>query len=293
MLALEGQEQDRFESALDDLPDDALQHIFQHLSTEDRRGISRTSRKWQRLIAESWTVVDLRLGGTNYLDSASKQIKWLTSLQVGHLACLRLHLKGVELSGIGVDYLLGPLLDLLEQGAFHELTTLYLAADMSLPGSLIHSGLQHLHLDLYALTATIQCPQLQTLLLRTVSMPGPTLFCKEALIQAGFQKLTRIDLAFESNYLDESHASWFVLHGLGLLPSLRQVFLNFPQSVAIAVNEVPVLPAHFGLLELHCGKLYAPKFVFDFLRSNHLCNTYSDPNKMGRTIWLVAKRLCT
>lgn len=290
MIALEGQEQDRSDGALEDLPDDALKHIFQNLSTEERRGISRTSRKWQRLIAESWTMIDLRLGGTNYLDSASKQIKWLTSLQVGHLACLRLHLKGVELSGIGVDYLLGPLLDLLEQGAFPELTTLYLAADMSLPGSLIHNGLQHLHLDIYALTATVHCPQLQTFFLRTVSMPGPTLFCKEALIQAGFQKLTKIELAFDANYLDESYASWFVLHGLGLLPSLQHVFLRFPQSITIALSEVPVFPAHFTFLELYCGKLYVPEFVSDFLESDHLCSTLSETQKKQETLWVVAKR---
>lgn len=240
-------------SVLDDLPDDALQQIFQHLSTEERRTVSRTSHKWQRLIAESWTVIQIRLGGTNYLDSASKQMTWLMSLQLEHLACLRLHLKGVELSGIGVDYLLGPLLDLLEQGALPELTTLQLAADMSLPGSLIHSGLQHLHLDMYALTATIQCPQLQTLFVRTVSMPGPTLFSPEAL--AVFQKLKRLHLVFATSYLDEPDTSWFILEGLSLLTALQVVVLDFPKGINIHLCKAPAFPADLTHLELRCSSL--------------------------------------
>ena len=240
-------------SGLDDLPDDTLQYIFQRLPTEERRTISSTSHKWQRLVAESWTLLDIRLGGANYLDSASRQIKWLLSLQLSHLACLNLHLKGVELSGIGVDYLLGPLLDLLEQGAFPVLTTLTLAADMSLPGPLIHKDLQCLHLDMYALTATIQCPQLQTLHIRTVSMPGPTFFSKEAL--AVFQKLTSLDLVFETSYLDEPNASWFILEGLGLLVSLQHVVLDFPQGIDIHLNEAPAFPPCLTHLELRCSRM--------------------------------------
>ncbi|KAL3155372.1 hypothetical protein ABBQ38_010933 [Trebouxia sp. C0009 RCD-2024] len=241
------------DSALDDLPDDALQQIFQHLSTEDRRTISRTSRKWQRLIAGSWTVIEIWLGGTNYLDSASKQMTWLLSLQLEHLACLRLHLKGFELSGIGVDYLLGPLLDMLEQGALPELTTLQLAADMSLPGSLIHDGLQHLHLDMYALTATIQCPRLQTLFVRTVSMPGPTLFSTEAL--AVFQELKRLHLVFDASYLDAPDTSWFILEGLGLLTELQHLVLDFPKGIDIQLRKAPAFPANFTHFELRCNTL--------------------------------------
>lgn len=214
-------------------------------------------------------MIGVRLGGTNYLDSPSKQIKWLLSLQLKRLACLRLYLKGVELSGIGVDYLLGPLLDMLEQGAFPELTTLYLAAGMSLPGSLIHSGSQHLHLDMYALTATIQCPQLHTLLLRTVSMPGPTLFSKEALIQAGFQKLKRMHLDFYTNYLDEPCASWFVLEGLGLLTSLQHLVLGFPLSIDIDLSKRPVFPADLTYLELHSGKMQESDVIFEYFKLNH------------------------
>lgn len=246
-------DQDLSGSGLDDLPDDALQHVFQHMSTEERRTIVGTSHKWQRLIAESWTSIDIRLGGANFLDSASRQIKWLLSLQLGHLARLALHLKGVELSGIGVDYLLGPLLDLLEKGAFPALTNLYLAADMSLPGPLIHKGLQHLQLDMYALTATIQCPQLQTLHIRTVSMPGPTFFSKEAL--AVFQKLTSLHLVFQTSYLDEPNASWFVLEGLGLLVSLQHVVLDFPQGIDIHLTKAPAFPPCLNHLELRCSRM--------------------------------------
>ena len=250
MTAILNREQD---PSIDDLPDDALKQIFQRLSTDDRRAISSTSHKWRRLVAESWTVVEVRLGGSNYLDSASKQIKWLLSLQLEHIACLRLDLKGVELSGTGVDYLLGPLLDLLEQGAFPELTTLYLAADMSLPGSLSHTGLQDLHLDMYALTATIQCPQLHTLFVRTVSMPGPTLFSKEVL--AVYQKLKQLHLSFEASYVDEPHASWFMLDGLSLLTSLQHVVLDFPQGTDIHLSKVPVFPEDLTFLQLRCGRM--------------------------------------
>ena len=253
MIAILGREAALPASALDDLPDDALQQIFQHLSTEDRRTISRTCHKWQRLIAESWSMIEIRLGGTNYLDSASKQMTWLLALQLEHLTCLRLHLKGVELSGIGVDYLLGPLLDMLEQGAFPELTTLQLAADMSLPGSLIHNGLQHLHLDMYALTATIQCPQLQTLFVRTVSMPGPTLFSTEAL--GVFQELKRIRLVFDASYLDEPDTSWFILVGLGLLTALQHVVLDFPKGINIQLCKAPAFPANLTHFELRCNTL--------------------------------------
>ena len=284
MTAVQSSERVSTTSALDDLPDDALKQIFQQLSTEERRAISRTSRKWQRLIAESWNVIDVRLGGTNYLDSASKQIKWLLSLQLKRLACLRLYLKGVELSGIGVDYLLGPLLDMLEQGAFPELTTLYLAADMSLPGSLIHSGLKHLHLDMYALTATIQCPQLQTLHLRTVSMPGPTLFSEETLHQSGFQKLKRMHLEFYVNYLDEPYASWFVLEGLGLLTSLQHLVLDFPLSIDIDLSKVPVLPVDLTYLELHCGKMHESDLIFEFFKLNHFWHDFLSCSRSRLTL---------
>ena len=271
-------------SALDELPDDALKQIFQQLSTEERRVISRTSRKWQRLIAESWDLIDIRLGGTNYLDSASKQIKWLLSLQLKRLACLRLHLKGVELSGIGVDYLLGPLLDLLEQGAFPELMTLHLAADMSLPGSLIHKGLQHLHLNIYALTATIQCPQLQTLFLRTVSMPGPTLFSKEALGQTRFQKLTDMHLVFDASYLDEPQASWFISEGLGLLTSLRHVNLSFPEGIDIDLTNLPVFPANLTYLELRCGKMHTSDLVFELFQVSNFWHAFNGSSKYSRLV---------
>lgn len=271
-------------SALNELPDDVLKQIFQQLSTEERRAISRTSRKWQRLIAESWNVIDVRLGGSNYLDSASKQIKWLLSLRLKGLACLRLHLKGVELSGIGVDYLLGPLLDLLEQGAFPVLTTLYLAADMSLPGALIHSGLQHLRLDIYALTATIQCPQLQTLFLRTVSMPGPTLFSKEALGQTGFQELIKMHLVFDVSYLDEPNAAWFVQEGLGLLTSLRHAILDFPKSIDIDLSKLPIFPPNLDYLELHCGEMQASDLVFHHFALGNFWHHFIGSSKNSRLI---------
>ncbi|KAL0030854.1 hypothetical protein WJX77_009885 [Trebouxia sp. C0004] len=154
---------------LDDLPDDSLKQVFQQLSTNDRRIISLVQRKWQQLVAESWTRIDIRLGGTNYLDSASKQITWLLSLRLQRLHTLHLNLKGVELSGIAVDYLLFPFLDTLEQGAFSQLQTLHLSADMSLPGPLIHHSLQHLQLDM-----------------RSFGRPGPLHFA----VAAGFGVVT-------------------------------------------------------------------------------------------------------
>ena len=241
------------ELRLDDLPDDALKHVFHRLSTNTRRTISLTNHKWQRLVAESWTIIDVRLGGTNYLDSASLQIKWLLSLQLQHLQKLHLNLKGVELSGIAVDYLVGPLLDVLEQGTFSQLHTFDLAADMSLPGPLIHDKLQHLHLDMYALTATIQCPQLLTLKVTTTSMPGPTLFSTEAL--AVFQRLRTLSLCFQACYLDDSNASWFLLEGMGILTALQHVFIMFPGSLALQLSTVPAFPAELHHLELYIATL--------------------------------------
>ena len=284
MEAVQSSELDPTASALDELPDDTLKQIFQQMSTEERRAISRTSRKWQRLVAESWDVIDVRLGGTNYLDSASKQINWLLSLQLKRLVCLRLHLKGVELSGTGVDYLLGPLLDLLEQGAFPKLVALYLAADMSLPGSLVHSGLQHLYLDMYALTAHIQCPQLQTLFLHTVSMPGPTLFSEEALGQRRFQELTKMHLVFNASYLDEPNASWFILEGLSLLTSLRHVGLDFPQSIDIDLSKLPVFPANLTYLEVRCGEMHTSKQLFDFFKFNGFWHDFEGCSQGSRLI---------
>ena len=253
MPATQDREQDPSCSDVNHLPDDTLQHIFRQLSTEERRTISSTCRKWQRLVAQSWVLIDIRLGGANYLDSAGKQIKWLLGLQLHHLKRLNLHLKELELSGIGVDYLLGPLLDLLEQGAFPELATLLLEADISLPGPLVHKQLKHLHLDMYALTATVQCPQLQTLHVGTVSMPGPTIFSEEAL--SVFQQLNSLHLVFQISYLDEPNASWFIMEGLGMLTCLEHVVLNFPQGVDVHLTQAPAFPPRLTHLELRCRKL--------------------------------------
>lgn len=241
------------EMQLDDLPNDALKRVFQQLSTNDRRIISLTKRKWQQLVAESWTRIDIRLGGTNYLDSASKQITWLLSLRLQRLHTLHLNLKGVELSGIAVDYLLFPFLDTLEQGAFSQLQTLHLSADMSLPGPLIHHSLQHLHLDMYALTAKIQCPKLSTLKIHATSMPGPTLFSPEALQE--FEQLRTLHVSFQTSYLDDHNVSWFVLEGLSILRTLEQLILDLPDSVFINLALTPVLPTALAHLEIRCHRL--------------------------------------
>ena len=81
---------------LEDLNEDALKRILQCLPTDQRRTLSTASKKWQRLISESWVDIDLHLGGKNYLDSASKQNTWLLSLQLQQLQTLRLHFKGFE-----------------------------------------------------------------------------------------------------------------------------------------------------------------------------------------------------
>lgn len=241
------------ELRLDDLPDDTLKHVFHYLSTDARRTISRTSHKWQRLVADCWNFIDIRLGGTNYLDSASLQIKWLLSLRLQHLQSLQLNLKGVELSGVAVDYLLGPFLDVLEQGSFLQLKALDLAADMSLPGPLIHAHLQHLQLDMYALTAVIQCPQLLTLTVRTVSMPGPTLFSREALLV--FQQLQKLQLTFQSCYFDDPKATWFVLEGLHILTALQHVTLKLPNTIHVDLTHMPALPVALTHLELDCSEI--------------------------------------
>lgn len=241
------------EFQLDELPDDALKAIIQQLSTYTRRDLCLVSRKWRRLIAESWNTIAISLQGANYLDSASFQLKWLLSLQLQQLQKLTLALKGVELTGIEVDYLLGPLLDVLEQGGFPQLQTLYLAADMSLPGPLCHNKLQSLILDVYALTAFIKCPQLVELSLCAVSMPGPTWFSEEAL--KPLQQLTKLQLSFHACFLDDPNASWFVTDGLSYLSALQHAVITLPRSVNVAMLRQPVFPTQLSHLELYCYEL--------------------------------------
>ena len=238
---------------LHDLPDDALKYVLQKLPTDDRRTASLTNHKWQRLVAESWTGINIQLGGTNYLDSASKQIKWLLSLQLQRLHTLHLNLKGVELSGIAVDYLLFPLLDTFEQGAFSQLRTLHLSADMSLPGPLVHSSLQNLYLDMYALTAKVQCPQLLALRIHTISMPGPTLFSSEAL--SGFPLLNKLHLSFQACYLEYECVSWFLVSGLSMLVTLEQLIFELPDAVSVNLPVAPDFPVSLAHLEMHCHAL--------------------------------------
>ena len=261
------------EFQLDELPDDALKAIIQQLSTYTRRDLCLVSRKWRRLIAESWDAIAISLQGANYLDSASFQLKWLLSLQLQQLQKLSLALKGVELSGIEVDYLLGPLLDVLEQGGFPQLQSLYLAADMSLPGPLCHNSLQFLWLDVYALTAAIECPQLLQLRLCTVSMPGPPLFSEEAL--KPLQQLTKLLLRFHACFLDDPNASWFVTNGLSYLSALQHAGIVLPTSVNMAMLRQPVFPTQLSHLELYCNELtLSADAVIALTKVPNLCIQY-------------------
>ena len=250
---------------LDDLPGDALKRVFQQLSTYERRTASLVSHKWRELIAESWDAIEIRLGGANYLDSASFQIRWLLSLHLQQLRRLCLFLKGVELSGIAVDYLLGPLLDMLEQGRLPQLHTFWLTADMSLPGPLHHSTLQYLFLDIYALTATLHCPQLLELKICTVSMPGPTLFSKDAL--RPMQQLSRLHLSFQACYVDSPDIGWLVTDGLGLLSALQHAVFIFPKSFDVFVLRKPAFSPTLAHLEIKCRFLLAkPDALLEMMR---------------------------
>lgn len=239
---------------LEDLNEDSLKRILECLSTDQRRTLSRASKKWQRLIAESWVDIDLRLGGKNYLDSASKQITWLQSLHLQQLQTLRLHFKGFELSGISVDYLVGPLLELFEQGRFAQLHTFQLGADMSLPDELVSTTVQDLALDVYALTAHIKCPHLTKLNLKTVSMPGPTFFSTIAL--QDWQHLVRLELAFRTCYLDDSQAAWFITNGLCILRDLQEVVVAFPSKLNIHLPDKPCFGNALRHLEISCKNMF-------------------------------------
>ena len=238
---------------LDDLSEDALTQILQRLSTDQRRSLAIVSKKWQRLITDSWVWLHLRVEGKNLLDSANKQIQWtLHTLHLQRLQVLQLDFKGFELSGISVDYLLGPLLELLEQGRFSELHSFTLAADMSLPDDLVSDTIQHLTLDVYALTTYIRCPQLQSLKLTTVSMPGPTFFSTEAL--ETWQQLQTLDLQFRTCYLDDAPASWFLAEGLHILSSLQQAVIAFPVKLRVPVPQAEFCDA-LKHLEVSCRSL--------------------------------------
>ena len=238
---------------LDDLPEDALKQILQCLTTDERRNLTSVNKKWNRLIAESWTEIEICVGGKNLLDSANKQIQWmLRSLELQQLQVLRLDFKGFELSGISVDYLLGPLLELFEQGNFSQLHTFELAADMSLPDELVSGTIQNLALDVYALTTYIRCPRLQKLKLTTVSMPGPTLFSLEAL--QIWQQLESIDLEFRTCYLDDVPASWFLAEGLNALSNLQQAVVAFPAKLRVQVPQAEFCSA-LRHLEVSCRSL--------------------------------------
>ena len=268
---------------LEELPDDALQHVCRQLSTDARRTLSLTSRKWQRHVAESWDSIDIRLGGANYLDSASKQVTWLLSLQLQHLQRLTLDFKDLELSGIAVDYLLFPLLDALEQGAMPELQSLKLSADMSLPGPLIHKTLQHVHLDMYALTAMIQCPQLLTLRLHMTSMPGPTLFSQDALLM--LQQIKKLQWSFHMCCLDDPNVSWFMLKGLSILTALQHVVLDLPGGVDVTLSGMPAFPVGLVHLEMRSDGLSLSFEALLAMRKLESCLLGCDlPSEQIRTV---------
>ena len=70
---------------LEDLPDLALKEVLQNLSTDHRRRLSCTSRRFRRLIGESWTHIRIALEGSNLVDSANLQLKWLLARDVFRL----------------------------------------------------------------------------------------------------------------------------------------------------------------------------------------------------------------
>ena len=59
--------------------------MLQALSTDQRRRLCRTSKRLNRLIAESWTHIDIALEGSNLVDSANLQLKWLLARDVSKL----------------------------------------------------------------------------------------------------------------------------------------------------------------------------------------------------------------
>lgn len=237
---------------IEDLPGDVLKRILQCLSTDQRRTLSSVSKKWQRLITDSWIELALSVGGKNYLDSANKQIQWVLQLNLQQLQVLHLDFKGFELSGISVDYLLGPLLDLLEQGKFSQLENFELVADLSLPDDLVSDTIRFLVLDVYALTTYIRCPSLQSLKLTTVSMPGPTLFSAEAL--QAWQELETLDFAFRTCYLDDAPGSWFLAEGLYILHKLQHAVIAFPVKLGVQVSQAQLCAA-LQHLEVSCRSL--------------------------------------
>lgn len=237
---------------IEDLPDDALKRILQCLSTDQRRTLSVVNKKWQRLIGESWTELALCVGGKNYLDSANKQIQWLLQLDLQQLQVMQLDFKGFELSGISVDYLIGPLLELLEQGRFGKLHTFEFAADMSLPDDLVSETVLDLTLDVYALTTYIRCPCLRHLKLTAVSMPGPTLFSKEAL--QTWRELETINVKFRTCYLDDAPAAWFLEEGLHILHRLKQATIALPSKLRLQMSQAQLCDA-LKHLEVSCRSL--------------------------------------
>ena len=70
---------------LEDLPDLALKEVLQNLSTDQRRRLSCTSQRFRRLIGESWTHISIALEGSNLVDSANLQLKWLLARDVFRL----------------------------------------------------------------------------------------------------------------------------------------------------------------------------------------------------------------
>ena len=70
---------------LEDLPDLALKEVLQKVSTDQRRRLSCTSRRFRRLIGESWTHISIALEGSNLVDSANLQLKWLLARDVFRL----------------------------------------------------------------------------------------------------------------------------------------------------------------------------------------------------------------
>ena len=73
---------------LEDLPDLALKEVLQNINTDQRRRLSCTSRRFRRLIGESWTHISIALEGSNLVDSANLQLKWLLARDVSRLEML-------------------------------------------------------------------------------------------------------------------------------------------------------------------------------------------------------------
>lgn len=259
------------EFQLDELPDDVLKAVFQQLSTYARRNLCLVSRKWQRLVAQSWDDITISLHGASYHNVARSQLDWLLLQQLQNLQQLSLALKGVHLSGTDGHHLLKPLLDVLQQEGLPKLHTLRLqslAAGTSLPGPLCHSRLKSLYLDIFALTDAIQCPQLLELTLCTVSMPGPSFFSETAL--QPLTQLKKLQLWFKQCNSDHRSAcfsaSWIITLGLSHLHALQYAKMVLPRSstsiadifelpVDIYVWQLPVFPPELSHLELHCQGL--------------------------------------